>query len=62
MDFGLSRCLRCTNSKYLDPGKSTCEDRCPDGFYPEGTGGSRGHDDGLLVRRSLESELYTMRL
>eukprot|EP00438_Fugacium_kawagutii_P003045 Skav229448 [mRNA] locus=scaffold397:241724:250952:+ [translate_table: standard] len=31
-------CLHCTNSKYLDPVKSSCEDICPDGYFPGGTG------------------------
>lgn len=31
-------CLHCTNSKYLDPVKSSCEDMCPDGYFPGGTG------------------------
>ena len=33
-----TRCLHCTNSKYLDPVKSSCEDMCPDGYFPGGTG------------------------
>ncbi|CAK9067387.1 unnamed protein product [Durusdinium trenchii] len=33
-------CLHCANSKYLNPSKWTCEDMCPDGYYPEGTGTS----------------------
>ncbi|CAJ1459744.1 unnamed protein product [Effrenium voratum] len=37
---GIGECLHCTNSKYLNPVKWTCEEVCPDGYYPDGTGTS----------------------
>eukprot|EP00439_Symbiodinium_sp_Y106_P084512 s20_g25.t3 len=36
----IGECLQCTNAKYLNPLVWTCEEICPEGFHPEGTGAS----------------------